>query len=1684
MSQPQVNGILPSGTSGAFEFDSNQQEDGEANKENAAEMTKLKGQNGPVSLDTVEGSSSTSSMLAQVAGAVRMSASLGENHDGTVSNVATGTEDMESESVASSETNDSNVPGTSQANESLIIPATVDVEKLRIQPENIPRFSPSTSAASTADEESSSADVSGTSTPVAKAEVSPSSILYNILTAKIQNSTENDPDHVSVPVLTSIPGLPHRTPKVLMDPSAVKKTFKCRHCGRLFLKEYDFKQHERCHIEADERPFQCPQCGKRYPSNSKLNIHMRIHTGELPYKCDICDRRFMTQTHLRRHVPRCEEGKGAPKYNCINLLELDASKKEVGKTNVKPKSKAKNSGVAISSKGKESNKSSDDEKVFRCPNCYNIFSNKATFVKHLKEHKEEKAVDGLYTCKKCGKCYERKYNLKVHMKLHDGSAPYACKQCGFSCLRKYNYQMHMDWHRKQKVAKKMGPAFLKKFRCNFCKKSFQNAGHLAFHTKSHMIDKEAPQSSESEPVAEWPNVEDKMSYGSKFSANCPHCKKHYVRKFDLLKHIKIHAKNLKFTCNYCDSTFMTKTNYIKHMQLHTSGEYHMCRSCGLVYSKKVERHRKEKLCWFKTGEALRGLKGEKTSDSDELTTEYWDVMKPDPETCEWCDLAFNSKSNLYTHMRRHSTGHTCQWCGMLYEKKKQQHDRNFNCWLKTREAILKKEREKYQKTGTKPVDLLLGKKVQDQCKDENKQQEKSKVDKNKMDLWRYECQYCDWAFVDSGNRQAHQRRHEEGNHSCRWCGLVYLKKRQKHDRNSRCWLTTREGRLQIAKDGKNRIPGHMRMKTNLAGTVENKTNPAGTVSNIPFKNSPSAQPTVKTLTTLQPAIKKASAAQNKIKTASAAQNKIKTASTGQNKINKTGGDESDGDQQWECDKCDKSFKYQGYLVQHMLIHSEIKPYSCTKCNRSFKMYANLKKHLMNHSFKCEKCLKRFDKEAQYKKHVAEAKHNFKCKQCERCFVRKVALKYHVLKIHGDKAKNKVRIASQESGGGGGKFFCKICGKGFDRTYSLAIHCRYSHKGISSLTQKESISSTSAKEKKGPLSCPKCHKKFAFKSYMERHMKTHIPRPHKCHHCGCMFQKIHDLYGHFVKVHKEKSLTCFKCDNKTFPDKSAFESHLDNHELEDRSKRLSQEAANEFSYSDQSSAEDGWSSEPGTPSETQKSAGRGSKNTEPYQCSTCKKRFKMKGHLVWHQRSRPECATGWKKQTKCRFCHMGFANSARLMIHIKNTHKQKMALVPSSSELQSMSSKYCSLCDITFTQTWSKNRHMHKYHGQQKGKQGQRTTKQSFECRYCGEKSKRLDFHAAHEKLHTENIYKIQCEICMIGFKCIEDLEEHGKAHADGTPSNYRGNSVMEVDSKQPESSSNQRPKQPESSSNQRPKKVVRPHVCRYCNLGFERLSFLEHHEQTHSSESRPYTCQYCGLKFRRLAMLTKHENLKHRDEEETESEGGKPKLGPMVRADDYKGMSPNFTCKACHREFLTQSGWEVHEKKCLEKRGRKPIELESDTAEVESFTEMPQVGTSSESASESDAPGKSSTSKVSQCKTCNQSMVCHKKQYDNCKACRKAEKAAGKEESATDSEKGEEVTPLICNICGQTFGHRNSLAVHQRFHTGSTPFKCSKCDEAFIRKDYLQRHEKRDHGIGLENGSQPSSQAKGIEEKS
>lgn len=59
----------------------------------------------------------------------------------------------------------------------------------------------------------------------------------------------------------------------------------------------------------DIYPYSCQECGKKFRTRSNLDVHMRVHNGDLPFICEQCGKAFRYQFNL--HVHRQTHSAGA-----------------------------------------------------------------------------------------------------------------------------------------------------------------------------------------------------------------------------------------------------------------------------------------------------------------------------------------------------------------------------------------------------------------------------------------------------------------------------------------------------------------------------------------------------------------------------------------------------------------------------------------------------------------------------------------------------------------------------------------------------------------------------------------------------------------------------------------------------------------------------------------------------------------------------------------------------------------------------------------------------------------------------------------------------------------------------------------------------------------------------------------------------------------------------------------------------------------------------------------------------------------------------------------------------------------------------------------------------------------------------------------------------------------------------
>ncbi|XP_062265573.1 gastrula zinc finger protein XlCGF57.1-like [Platichthys flesus] len=210
--------------------------------------------------------------------------------------------------------------------------------------------------------------------------------------------------------------------------NAVKKSFSCSQCGKIFGRKEHLQTHVRIHT--GERPFICSECGKTFGCKRSLLGHMTSHTGEKPFSCSRCGKRFGRTVNLKTHE-RLHTG----------------------------------------------------ERPFTCPFCAKGFTQKVHMTQHMAVHTGDKQ----FSCSVCSKKFRWLSGFRRHKcrgepaeqdeeipELGLGDKPFHCCECGNRFNHKHNLKAHMRIHTGEKP-----------FRCSVCSKGFIASGALKKHSRTH-----------------------------------------------------------------------------------------------------------------------------------------------------------------------------------------------------------------------------------------------------------------------------------------------------------------------------------------------------------------------------------------------------------------------------------------------------------------------------------------------------------------------------------------------------------------------------------------------------------------------------------------------------------------------------------------------------------------------------------------------------------------------------------------------------------------------------------------------------------------------------------------------------------------------------------------------------------------------------------------------------------------------------------------------------------------------------------------------------------------------------------------------------------------------------------------------------------------------------------------------
>ncbi|XP_073420939.1 uncharacterized protein [Dendrobates tinctorius] len=305
----------------------------------------------------------------------------------------------------------------------------------------------------------------------------------------------------------------------------------------------------------------------------------------------------------------------------------------------------------------------------------------------IKEQTAPKANKS-FSCSECGKCFNKKWNLEQHQRIHTGEKPFSCSKCG-KC---FNYKGTLEQHQRTHIWKKP-------FSCSECEKCFSQKLYLVNHQRTHTGEKPFSCSECGKCFDhKWKLTLHQRTHIGEKPFSCSECGKCFNKKSYLVYHQRTHTGEKPFSCSECGKCFNQKSYLVNHQRTHTGEKPFLCSKCGKCFKLKSvldchqRTHTGEKpfscsecgKCFTQKSDLVyhqRTHTGEKPfscSECGKCCIQKSDLVKHQrthtgekPFSCSECGKCFKQKSHLVNHQRTH-TGEkpfSCSECGKCFKQK-------------------------------------------------------------------------------------------------------------------------------------------------------------------------------------------------------------------------------------------------------------------------------------------------------------------------------------------------------------------------------------------------------------------------------------------------------------------------------------------------------------------------------------------------------------------------------------------------------------------------------------------------------------------------------------------------------------------------------------------------------------------------------------------------------------------------------------------------------------------------------------------------------------------------------------------------------------------------------------------------------------------------------------------------------
>ena len=196
-----------------------------------------------------------------------------------------------------------------------------------------------------------------------------------------------------------------------------------------------------------------------------------------------------------------------------------------------------------------------------------MFQDICRFIEALDQsfHEPEDLTMKRHECTICGFSTDRLFNFRRHLHVHSDDTntkpnTMVCTHCGKQFLTLSGLLRHT-----KKIHTK-----ITKYKCEFCKKLFNEKSHFQGHMSSHIDHKAYTCTSCSLSFQYRPNCQRHMKTcgqkSDKKKYTCELCQAEFSRKDILIDHKNCkHNKKQTYNCRHCDAKYFWRSSLSKHM---------------------------------------------------------------------------------------------------------------------------------------------------------------------------------------------------------------------------------------------------------------------------------------------------------------------------------------------------------------------------------------------------------------------------------------------------------------------------------------------------------------------------------------------------------------------------------------------------------------------------------------------------------------------------------------------------------------------------------------------------------------------------------------------------------------------------------------------------------------------------------------------------------------------------------------------------------------------------------------------------------------------------------------------------------------------------------------------------------------------------------------------------------------